>query len=164
VLRRNPAAVGIEQPALREVAAWRAGSKTNHWGRGYIDLVGVDHRGAMRLVETKLGADDMLVLQGLDYWIWANLPTNGGRLRSRLDVGGSAPFEIHYVVGGKAGGTPLVSAHARAQVNALASDIRWRFHTVTDWFEHGGPPPAGSGLAVASCDEGALPPAAAPVH
>jgi hypothetical protein len=53
VLRRTPALVGIEQPALREVAAWRPSNKEKLWGRGYIDLVGVDHRGLVRLVETK---------------------------------------------------------------------------------------------------------------
>ena len=41
-----------------------------------IDFLGVDNSGHLHIVETKIGGDEMLVLQGLDYWIWAqrNLP------------------------------------------------------------------------------------------
>jgi hypothetical protein len=37
-------------------------------------LIGVTHDGCIGLVETKLGADPTLVLQGLDYWTWATAP------------------------------------------------------------------------------------------
>jgi len=42
-------------------------------GRGYIDLLGVDGHGDIRIVETKLASntDDLLICQGLDYYIWA---------------------------------------------------------------------------------------------
>ena len=75
VLRRHPRQLGLEQPVLRD-SAWRpsgsAGTKqATPRGRGFVDLVGLDANGSLLLVETKLGADHMLVLQGLDYRIWA---------------------------------------------------------------------------------------------
>jgi hypothetical protein len=40
VILRNPTLVGVEQPALRELPAWRPTGEANEWGRGYIDLIG----------------------------------------------------------------------------------------------------------------------------
>ena len=42
-------------------------------GRGYIDLLGIDGHGDVRIVETKIAdnRDDLLILQGLDYYVWA---------------------------------------------------------------------------------------------
>ncbi len=82
-------------------------------------------------METKLGGDHMLVLQGLDYRIWAE--ANRARLMQRLDCRTEVPFEISYCVGGKGGGTPSWSVHAAAQLNALAPDLRWHVQEVTDW-------------------------------
>ncbi|MGI8753607.1 MAG: hypothetical protein ACR2MN_15095 [Acidimicrobiales bacterium] len=84
IIRRNPKLVGVEQPALREVPAWRPVGGDNKWGRGYIDLLGMDGKGDLRIVETKIAAnkDDLLVFQGLDYYIWATVW--GEALRKRL--------------------------------------------------------------------------------
>ena len=136
VLRRHPEALGLEQPVLRELPSWRPrGSlgtrQAQPRGRGFVDLAGLDAAGTLLLVETKLGADDMLVLQGLDYLIWAE--ANRQRLTTRLDAQMSIPFEIAYCVGGKKGGAPTWSRHSGAQLRALAPDLRWHVQEVTDW-------------------------------
>ena len=105
VLPRHPRTLGLEQPVLRELAAWRPrGSARNKQGvppgrgRGFVDLAGLDATGSLLLVETKLGGDHMLVLQGLDYLIWAE--ANRARLTSRLDCRPDVPIEIAYCVAG----------------------------------------------------------------
>lgn len=35
-------------------------------------------------METKLASDEMLILQGLDYWVWATRDDNAAWLRDRL--------------------------------------------------------------------------------
>ena len=74
VLRGRPDLVGVEQPALREVPAWRPRDTTPAWRRGYVDLLGLDGHGDFRVLETKLATNDdaLLVLQGLDYLTWAH--------------------------------------------------------------------------------------------
>lgn len=52
VIRRHPKVVGIEQPALREVPAWRPSGGPTRWGRGFVDLIGLDGHGDIRVVET----------------------------------------------------------------------------------------------------------------
>jgi hypothetical protein len=136
VLRRHPRELGLEQPVLRELAAWRPSgtlgtTQAAPRGRGFVDLAGLDASGMVLLVETKLGADHMLVLQGLDYLIWAE--ANRERLTLRLDCRPDAPLEIAYCVGGKNGGTPTWSAHAGEQLEALAPDLRWHVQEVTGW-------------------------------
>lgn len=138
VLRRHPSVLGLEQPVLRELPAWRpsgqAGTKQPQpRGRGFVDLAGLDATGTLLLVETKLGTDDMLILQGLDYLIWAE--ANRERLTQRLDCHPGVPFEIAYCVGGKDGSTPSWSARTSAQLAALADDIRWHVQEVTRWAE-----------------------------
>lgn len=136
VLRRKPQVLGLEQPVLREVAAWRpSGSRgtrqTVPRGRGFVDLAGLDATGTVLLVETKLGGDHMLVLQGLDYRIWAE--ANRERLTSRLDCRTDTPFEMAYCVGVMAGGVPGWSPYTAAHLSALAPDVRWHVQEVTGW-------------------------------
>ena len=50
---------------MREFPAWRPGSNR----AAYIDFLANDAHGRLHVVETKIGADAMLVLQGLDYWL-----------------------------------------------------------------------------------------------
>jgi hypothetical protein len=140
VLRRHPEELGLEQPVLRELPAWRPnGSEGTRQakprGRGFVDLAGLDACGNLLLVETKLGADDLLVLQGLDYLIWAE--ANRDRLTSRLDAQRTIPFEISYCVGGKKGTDPSWSRHAKAQLQALAPDVLWHVQEVTNWTDDG---------------------------
>jgi hypothetical protein len=138
VIRRNPGLVGVEQPALRELPAWRpsGGADAPSWGRGYIDLIGVDGHGDIRVVETKLAknTDDLLVFQGLDYYIWAQAYRR--ILINRLGAPDRAAFEIHYVIGDTTDGKIHRSDYLPAQARNLDSAVRWRFQTVHNWFEH----------------------------
>jgi hypothetical protein len=155
VIRQQPDLVGVEQPALREVPAWRPVGGTQRWGRGFIDLIGLDGRGDIRIVETKLAAnpDELLILQGLDYYVWAQVYLDA--LRLRLFAAKQAALEVHYVIGADPGGGAVhVSRFAQAQAKAL--DIPWRFQVVTDWFG-----PRGDGPSKATAQlwpSGKLPP------
>ena len=137
IIRRDPSLVGVEQPALREVPAWRPRDTTKEWGRGYIDLLGLDGHGDLRIVETKLAdnADDLLVLQGLDYFVWAKAYEQA--LRERLGAAKNARLELHYVLGasGKTGKVK-VSSCTKPLADALdPTVVRWRFQTVHNWFQ-----------------------------
>ena len=154
VIRRHPELVGVEQPALRELPAWRPGGGEQPWGRGYVDLAGLDGSGDIRIVETKLAknSDDMLIFQGLDYYIWAQAYDRA--LRSRLGAAKGARFVVHYVIGEDPGTKSVhVSGYAAAQAAAL--DIPWRCQVVRDWFF---PDPQPAGAATAEMlNEGTLP-------
>jgi hypothetical protein len=136
VIRNDPSLVGVEQPALREVPAWRPQGNVDRkkqWGRGFIDLLGVDGSGDIRLVETKLAAnsDPMLIFQGLDYYVWAQayLPV----LKERLGAPKRAEVVVHYVIGAAEDGSAHVNHFNKAQVDAL--DIPWAFQVVKDYFQ-----------------------------
>jgi hypothetical protein len=138
VIRRDPTIVGVEQPVLRELPAWRPVAKPNKsrssesWGRGFIDLVGVDGHEDLRVVETKLAAnkDELLFLQGLDYYIWSLAYQKV--LRDRLGAPKRSEIVVHYVIGATPEGAIKLSEFAAAQAAAL--DIPWRLQTVTDWY------------------------------
>lgn len=136
VIRRDPTLVGVEQPALREVPAWRPRDDKKQWGRGYIDLVGMDGHGDLRIVETKIAsnADELLVLQGLDYYVWARAYLEP--LRVRLGAPKRTDLEIHYVIGAAPDGTVHPSRFTRPLAEALDDTVRWRFQIITDW-SHG---------------------------
>ena len=144
VIRRDPSLVGVEQPALREIPAWRprgTGSATGAgWGRGFIDLLGIDGHGDIRIVETKLAdnADDLLVLQGLDYYVWATAYRQV--LLDRLGASRHASLEIHYVIGADDKDNVKVSRFVAAQARGLDDMVRWRFQTVRGWYPKPGGP------------------------
>lgn len=133
LLRLKPHLLGLEHPVLREVAAFRPsiGPKP---GRGYIDLAGLDGNGDLVLVETKLGGDDMLVLQGLDYWIWASNPANKNWLTGRLDADPRrAQLKLLYAVGGRMGTVPRLDKYAQAQLHALHPSVDYRLALIDRW-------------------------------
>ena len=144
VIRRDPSLVGVEQPALREVPAWRprrsVDDPSTMWGRGFIDLLGVDGHGDIRIVETKIAdnQDDLLILQGLDYFVWTKQYKEA--LVSRLGASKNAELEIHYVVGADKDGKAPLSPFAPALVNNLDPCISWRFQVVRDWYPRNGRP------------------------
>jgi hypothetical protein len=140
VIRRDPTLAGVEQPALREVPAWRPTAKPNEdpdqpgaWGRGFIDLVGLDGHGNLRIVETKLtkNQDELLFLQGLDYYVWACAYKEV--LLERLGASKQAKIEVHYVIGDNPDTKKVkVSRYAAAVNDALT--IPRRVQTVHDWY------------------------------
>lgn len=132
VVRRTPSLTGIEQPALRELPAWRPVIGSKRWGRGFIDLLGLDAHGDIRLVETKLAqnSDELLILQGIDYYTWALAYDDV--LRRRLGAAKRSQIIVHYVIGANTAGKVTASPFALAQADALG--IPWRFQTVSGWF------------------------------
>lgn len=107
----------------REFPAARPDSK-----RAFIDFLGVDRGGGLHVVETKIGPDQMLVMQGLDYWIW--MTANAADVADHLAVNEAGPAEIDFVVAKKGS---LVHPLTPAQAAALSEEVIWRFHTVSDW-------------------------------
>jgi hypothetical protein len=159
VLRRDPELVGIEPPALREVPAWRpkttgAASPSAAWGRGFIDLVGLDAHAEMRLVETKLASnnDEMFILQGLDYYVWAQVYAEA--LRARLGAAHKAEAVVHFVVGADPStASAKVSQFAPALADSL--DVPWRAQVVQDWWSR--PAPRAGGATATMLPSGRLP-------
>jgi Restriction Endonuclease associating with ARP len=100
--------------------------------RAYIDFLGIDTAGRIHVVETKIGNDEMLVLQGLDYWIWATAHADG--LAAHFGVGGTPEVMIDCVVAEPTEG-PMIGPYTAAQAEALVGSIPWRFHEVTDWHD-----------------------------
>lgn len=85
--------------------------------------VGVDDR--LHIVETKIGDDEMLIVQGLDYWLWAT--TNLDQLRRHFDAPCIRGVVVDYVVATKADlpesdepAPILLSSYAPAQLSRIA--------------------------------------------
>lgn len=130
-LRDYPDALRLEHPVIREVAAFRPKGKEGEKGRGFIDLLGLDGFGDIVVVETKLGGDHMLVLQGLDYWIWAN--KNITWLQQRMDASPDAQLKVLYAVAGKKGTPPAISQYAERQLELLAPEILRSVVLIEEW-------------------------------
>jgi len=141
VVRQCPSIVGVEQPALRELPAWRPKAsdlseekRNTRWGRGYVDIAGLDGHGNLRIVETKLvdNDDPLLVLQGLDYYIWSL--ALGRTLYERLGAPKDSKPELHYVIGDTEDGEIKHSPYTAALAQGLHPSVPWRFQTIRDWF------------------------------
>jgi hypothetical protein len=145
VVRQFPSIVGVEQPALRELPAWRPHSAdlresqwNKKWGRGYVDIAGLDGHGNLRIVETKLSdnSDPLLVLQGLDYYIWSLALESD--LKDRLGAPKGSKTEIHYVIGDTVDGKIKHSAYTEAMARSLHPSVPWQFQSVRNWFHPDG--------------------------
>ena len=117
--------------------------------RAYIDLFGLDAAGSMHIVETKIGSDVMLVLQGLDYWAWAE----GHRAELTTEFGAAlnAPIKLDFVVARPASGGLPLGPYTAPQTEVLPWNLRWRFGVVDGWRIGEGP------MAVTFGAPGALP-------
>jgi hypothetical protein len=133
ILRDAPDLLGLcRGNVLREVPAFRPEAGTA-LRRGFADLVGVTRDGRIAVVETKLGADPLLVLQGLDYWTWAT--AHRGELAGMLGLEPAGDLQVELVFGVDASdGRPRVGRHMAAQAQALAGVVRWRVVGVEGWF------------------------------
>lgn len=124
-LRRDWKLLGLRAAPLREVPVRRP------VGYGYIDLVGAGDDGRIRVIETKLGPFERLVVQGLDYWIWAT--ANAPEVADWLGLPPHAGIDIEYVVAEKTPGHGVVGSYTSGQAEAIRGSIRWRFTTIHDW-------------------------------
>ena len=124
-LRGDWKLLGLRAAPLREVPVRRP------VGYGYIDLLGAGKDGRIRVIETKLGPFDRLVMQGLDYWIWAT--ANAPDLAEWLDLPADAGIDIEYVVAEKTPGYGVIGSYTSGQAEAIQGSIRWRFTTIRDW-------------------------------
>ncbi len=121
-----PEELGLASDWVAECPAWRPGSNR----AAYIDFLAKDPSGRVHVVETKIGADTMLVLQGLDYWLWCR--ANADHVNSRLQTTSRRLPAISFVVApAKPGGEPI-SIYTAAQAEALHREIEWRFVVVDD--------------------------------
>jgi hypothetical protein len=113
-----------EFPAMRPVG-----------NRGYIDLLGVDAKQRLHVVETKIGSDPMIVLQGLDYWLWvlAHLPALRAHLETlrRMPTSPKSQVFLDFVIAPAA--NDWLSAYTAAQLESLSGEIPWRLHRFDDW-------------------------------
>lgn len=107
---------------------------TKRAGRGFVDFLAATDTGQLTVVETKRGSDSQLVLQGLDYWLWAT--GHKAELATALGASLEKPVQIDFVLDG--GVHPLVSPYNAAQVEALDGSIPWRFRAV-HWEGHKDP-------------------------
>ena len=130
-LRTDWKPLGLRAAPLREVPVRRP------IGYGYIDLVGAGTDGRIHVIETKLGPFDRLVVQGLDYWIWAK--ANAEVLAEWLDLPPAAGIDIDYVVAEKTPGHGVIGSYTSGQAEALQGAIRWRFTTIRNWRSGGAP-------------------------
>ena len=122
----SPEQLGLAPDWKPEFPAWRPGSNR----AAYIDFLAKDASGRVHVVETKIGADTMLVLQGLDYWLWCR--ANPDHVNRRLQTSSPRPPAISFVVApSKPEGEPI-SIYTAAQAEALHREIEWRFVIVDD--------------------------------
>jgi hypothetical protein len=122
----SPEQLGLDPVWKAECPAWRPGSNR----AAYIDFLAKDPSGRVHVVETKIGADTMLVLQGLDYWLWCR--ANPDHVNRSLQTSSPRLPAISFVVApSKPGGEPI-SIYAAAQAEALHREIEWRFVVVDD--------------------------------
>ena len=141
-IRRRPGLLRLESPVLREVPAWRPigdGVTDDAWGRGFIDLMALDAQGYMEIIETKVAADPMLVLQGVDYLDWAERPEQKKRISDRLGSSVDVPYVLHFVIGEGSDGKTEAGRYALAAADSLRSDVRFRFSLLRNW-RNGGEP------------------------
>ena len=133
VLGAHPGLLAVpEQLSVRrEFPAKRPGGSS-----AFIDFLYLDDHDVLHIVETKIGHDEFLVLQGLDYWLWANV--NRDLLAKEFDVPAIPDFHIDYVVADADGTLPnpvgtALSPYTPAQLKTLAPQIPWQVTRISGW-------------------------------
>ena len=120
--------IGVDDPR-REYPAWRPSNDPERPSRAFIDFLGRDDQERLRVVETKIGNDEMLVLQGLDYWIWAN--ANADLLAQRFGVQPGA-VHVDFVCAAK-GKAAAIGPYSANQAGRLHPSVSHRFYRVDGW-------------------------------
>lgn len=110
----------------REFPAARPGTP-----RAYIDFLGLDASGGLHIIETKIGEDAMIVLQGLDYWVWVSAHIK--ELERYFGVPKFSSIAVDFVVGPKKKANALVDDYTITLASVLCAEVSWRFHRVEGW-------------------------------
>lgn len=124
----SPDLIGLAQ-VRREVPAWRPKYRASR-GRASIDLLGCDPEQGGHVIEVKIRPDAQLGMQALDYWAWVN--ARRAELAEDIGADPGRTFQLDLVLGGEAAEEPAHPA-AAATLEALAPDVNWRCHIVTNW-------------------------------
>jgi hypothetical protein len=115
-----------------------------HGRPGFVDFLAADARGALHVVETKIGHDPRVVLQALDYGIWVAAHEaqvrqdtgwdgpSDGNLRLDLVLAPKLPSATKVSSGAPSRTIPAVNPYIAPQLEALAGDVKWRVFTVAD--------------------------------
>jgi hypothetical protein len=121
----------------REYPAWRGPARP-----GFIDFLGIDKRHHLHIVETKVNPDDVtVVLQALDYAIWAMANSAGVRDERNWGVADDQERVVldfvcaPRITTGEAGAVPTGTAIGRymaGQLEALSPSIAWNIWLVDD--------------------------------
>lgn len=113
----------------REYPAWRTEAAT-----GYIDFLGLDAAGQLHVVESKIGSDDMLVFQALDYLTWVTAHAPAIRADLKWSPGDDSVVHIDFLVAPKMSSRsePAIGPYTAGQLAALRDDVPWRIHLVAD--------------------------------
>jgi hypothetical protein len=101
----------------------------------FVDFCGVGAHNRIHVVETKIGSDVMVALQGLDYWIWAT--ANLDLLAGHFEVPALSGASIDFVLASPAAGGPVAGPYTPAQLEAFSGQIPWRIWTVPPNWESG---------------------------
>jgi hypothetical protein len=119
--------LGLKPSLVREFPALRPPG-----GRALIDFCGVDNRKRLHVVETKVGHDTMLALQGLDYWIWAT--ANLDLLADHFNIEKLTGVVIDFVTAAKPGAARKsangIGPYTPGQLEALSGAVTWKIWDV----------------------------------
>ena len=130
----DPPILGLANSPVPECAAWRPYAPPS--GRAFLDFLGVDPKGTLHVLETKVGGDKMMVLQGLDYWIWAMANWDG--LVAQFGLGNHPKVEVDFVLSQK-GTAKLPGPYTKAQSQALAPEVVHQFWEISNWDQEATP-------------------------
>jgi len=133
IARQEPAILGLKN-LVAECPAWRPYERPH--GRAFLDFLGVDEKGTLHVLEAKVGGDVMMVLQGLDYWIWVT--ANRNALAEEFSLGDRPKVEVDFLVSEK-GTDEWLGPYSGAQSRALAPEVVHRFWKISNW-DHGTAP------------------------
>lgn len=129
------AALGVDAALLgmnemhREFPAWRPALEGGG-ARGFIDFLGVDIDGGLHVIETKIGPDHMLGVQGIDYWAWVTAHKQEIAHQVGADPEGS-PVQLHFVVA--CNPKALFHGAAAETIRFIRNEVPWRCHVIDDW-------------------------------
>jgi hypothetical protein len=130
-LVRHYEEIGWTAAPQREFPARRPGG-----GIGYIDFLRLDEHDVLHIIETKIGDDEFVVLQALDYWMWAT--ANKRLLAKHFNVPRLNGIVIDVLMGEPNGqqpdlATPIISSYGPGQLEAIDGSIVWEVFRVSAW-------------------------------